>query len=80
MANALDNFNAKIESMKDHSLYSQLRKHADKCILDCSGFGLERILADEFIQRIEMASIKIIRDWLDGKNNLEWSIIKQHSE
>ena len=35
------------------------------------------IKAADFIERIENASIEYIADWLDGKNQLEWSGIKK---
>lgn len=41
------------------------------------GFGYYQIKAADFIERIEQATLKYIRGWLDGENQLEWNGIKE---
>lgn len=38
--------------------------------------GLNQIIAEDFIERINKASLDLIKDWLDGKNQLEWNLIE----
>lgn len=70
-------FNAKIDAMKDHPKYPTLRKNADNAIAYNEGGGFTMITAADFIKRIEAADVETIRDWLDGKNHLEWNLLKQ---
>ena len=63
-------FNEKIDAMKDHPKYRILRENADKAIQYNEGGGYTMIVASDFIEKIESASIDTIRNWLDGKNQL----------
>ena len=65
-------FNEKIDSFKEHSNYPWLRKFADDAIRYNETGGYLMIKAEEFIERIEKMPLNYIRDWLDGKNELEW--------
>ena len=65
-------FNEKIDSFKDHEKYSWLRKYANDAIVHNEGGGYTMIVAEDFIKRIEQMPLEYIRDWLDGKNKLEW--------
>lgn len=70
-------FNEKINHFKEHPKYEWLRKYADDAMRYNEGAGYYMIKAADFIERIENASIEYIADWLDGKNQLEWSGIKK---
>lgn len=70
-------FNEKINHFKDHPKYEWLRKYADEAMRFNEGAGYDMIKAADFIKRIEKAPIEYIADWLDGKNQLEWSGIKE---
>ena len=65
-------FNEKIHSFKNHEKYSWLRKYADEAIVWNEGSGYLMIKAEDFIKRIEKMPLDYIRDFLDGKNGLEW--------
>ena len=65
-------FNSKINFFKEHPKYGKLRKYADDAIYYNEGSGYLMIKAEDFIERIEAAPLDYIRDWLDGKNQLEW--------
>lgn len=65
-------FNQKIDSFAEHPKYEWLRKYADEAIHWNSGGGYYQIKAEDFIERIEKMPLEYIRDWLDGKNQLEW--------
>lgn len=69
-------FNSKIDYFKAHSRYQWLRQYADDAIRFNSTSGYSQIKAEDFIKRIEGAPLAYIQDWLDGKNQLEWSGIK----
>lgn len=70
-------FNEKINHFKNHSKYEWLRKYADDAIQCNEGSGYLLIKANDFIKRIENASLKYISDWLENKNQLEWSGINK---
>ena len=57
---------------KEHPKYGWLRKYADDAIYYNEGSGYLMIKAEDFIKRIEEMPLDYIRDWLDGKNQLEW--------
>lgn len=65
-------FNEKIDHFKDHPKYGWLRQYADEAMHYNEGFGYYMIKAEDFIKRIEKMPLEYIRDWLDGKNQLEW--------
>jgi len=65
-------FNSKIDSFKDHPKYGWLRQYADEAMRWNEGCGYYMIKAEDFIKRIEQMPLEYIRDWLDGKNQLEW--------
>ena len=65
-------FNSKINFFKEHPKYGWLRKYADDAIYYNEGSGYLMIKAEDFIKRIEEMPLDYIRDWLDGKNQLEW--------
>lgn len=69
-------FNEKINHFVEHPKYNWLRKYADDAINYNDGVGYYAIKAEDFIKRIEQATIEYIEDWLNGKNELEWSGIK----
>lgn len=64
-------FNSKIDIFKDHPKYGWLRKYADDALSFHTGFGFMAIKAADFMDRIIEKPIEYIRDWLDGKNQLE---------
>ena len=64
-------FNTKINSFADHPKNSWLRQYADEAIQWNENFGILQIKAEDFIDRIETMPLDYIRDWLDGKNQLE---------
>lgn len=70
--NRYKSFNEKIDHFKDHKKYEWLRKYADDAIGWNEMEGYYQIKAEDFIKRIEMMPLNYIRDWLDGKNQLEW--------
>lgn len=70
-------FNKKIDHFKEHKEYSWLRTYSDDAISYYDGDGYYQIKADDFINRIIAADLQIIQDWLDGKNQLEWNLIRQ---
>ena len=65
-------FNEKIDSFADHPKYGWLRQFANDAINYNDGVGYYQIKAEDFIERIEKMPLEYIRDWLDGKNQLEW--------
>lgn len=65
-------FNEKIDHFKNHAKYGWLRQYANEAIHWNSGGGYYQIKAEDFIERIEKMPLDYIRDWLDGKNQLEW--------
>lgn len=66
-------FNEKIDSFKSHKAYSSwLRQYADDAIKWNEMSGYLVVKAEDFIKRIEKMPLEYIRDWLDGKNQLEW--------
>lgn len=65
-------FQIKIEAFKDHPKYAYLKKQADNAIIQNMGAGFSSIRANDFMKRIIVLPKDYIRDWLDGKNKLEW--------
>lgn len=65
-------FNEKIDSFADHEKYSWLRKYANEAMTWNEGCGYLAIKAEDFIERIEKMPLDYIKEWLDGKNKLEW--------
>ena len=65
-------FNEKIDSFKEHKKYSWLRQYADDAMRCNEGTGFLMIKGADFIERIECMPLDYIKDWLDGKNELEW--------
>lgn len=70
-------FNKKIDHFKEHKKYSWLRTYSNDAIRYYGTMGLLQIKAEDFINRIIAADLQLIQDWLDGKNQLEWNLIKQ---
>lgn len=70
--NRYKSFNEKIDYFKDHKGYEWLRKYADDAIRWNEMSGYYQIKAEDFIKRIEIMPLNYIRDWIDGKNQLEW--------
>lgn len=68
-------FNKKINYFKDHRNYEWLRKYSDDAIRYYGTMGLLQIKAEDFIERVIAANFETLQDRLDGKNQLEWSII-----
>ena len=73
-------FNEKIEYFKNHPKYKWLRKYADDALTWDTMCGFYQIKAEDFIDRIISASLNYIEDWLNGKNQLEWSGIENQQE
>lgn len=66
-------FNEKIDAFKEHKSYSSwLRQYANDAIKWNEMSGYFMIKAEDFIKRIEKMPLEYIRDWIDGKNQLEW--------
>lgn len=66
-------FNKKIDLLKDHIKYSEIRERADECLMrhtEPTGYAIAAI---DFIDRVVVMPIAYIRDWADGKNSLEWT-------
>lgn len=70
-------FNTKIDHFKDHPKYERLRQYADEALNWNENYGLLQIKAEDFIERIEQMPLEYIRDWLDGKNRLEWKEVQE---
>lgn len=70
-------FNDKINHFSDHPKYKWLREYANEALHWDTCCGFYQIKADDFINRIIKADVDYINDWLDGKNQLEWSGIKE---
>ena len=66
------NFDEKIDSFKNHKKYKWLRKYADKAKADNQTYGLESVIAQDFIERIVAMPLNYIEKWLNGENELEW--------
>lgn len=65
-------FNEKIDSFKEHNKYEWLREYSDEAIKWNNMAGYLQIKAEDFIKRIEKMPLDYIKDWLEGKNRLEW--------
>lgn len=72
-----EKFNKKIDSFKEHPKYEWLRKYADDALRWNTMCGFYQIKAEDFIERIIAASTECIEDWLNGKNQLEWTRISK---
>jgi len=72
-----EKFNNKIDYFINHPKYDWLRKYADDALRWNTMCGFYQIKAEDFIKRIIAASIEYIEDWLNGKNQLEWSGISK---
>lgn len=70
-------FNDKINYFANHPKYEWFRKYADDALTWYTMCGFYQIKAEDFIKRIVAAPLNYIEDWLDGKNQLEWSGISQ---
>ena len=73
----VNTFNEKINHFSNHTKFGWLRKYADDALCYDTCCGFYQIKAEDFINRIIKADIDYIKDWLDGKNQLEWSGIKK---
>lgn len=73
-------FEEKIEAFKSHPRYEWLRKYADNAKRANEGYGYSMISGEDFIKRIEQATLNYIEDWLNEKNKLEWSDIRKINE
>lgn len=67
-----ETFNQKIDHFSNYEMYSHLRKNADKAVNMLAVFGLEMVIAEDFIDRIIAMPLEYIQAWLDGANHLEW--------
>lgn len=65
-------FNEKIDSFREHPKYEWLRENANHAMRANEGWGHSMIAGADFIERIEKMPLDYIKDWLDGKNHLEW--------
>lgn len=68
----LRRFNEKIDSFSERPDYPEMRKKADEYERLWSSFGLDAIIAQDFVERIAAMPLEYIADWLDGKNELKW--------
>lgn len=66
-------FNNKIDYFKDHEKYEWLRRYADDALRFHIMYGFYAIKAQDFMKRIVAMDLDYIKDWLDGKNQLEWA-------
>ena len=64
--------NEKADSLSYHEKYPKLREQLDRAISLWGGYGLDCIIAADIIERLVAMPIEYIKDWLDGKNELEW--------
>ena len=65
-------FNEKINALSDHPKFQWLRQYSDRALNWHTGFGYLAIKAVDFMDRVIAKPVEYIRDWLDGKNKLEW--------
>lgn len=65
-------FNSKIDHFSKHEKYKELRDNADKMLMLHCGEGYRAVAAVDFMDRIVAMPLDYIKDWLDGKNQLEW--------
>lgn len=70
--NFINMFKHKVEKLKEHPKYNDLKKQSEKTITFNCFCGIEAIKAHDFMERIITLPTTYIRDWLDGKNQLEW--------
>lgn len=68
--------NNKIDALSSHPKYEWLRKYADDALAWRTCCGFYAIKAVDFLDRVDIAPVELLRDWLDGKNNLEWDLIR----
>ena len=57
-------FNEKVDSFKDHPEYATLRKSADEALKYHTGYGLDAIHAQDFMDRIIKMPLNYIREWM----------------
>lgn len=69
-------FNAKINFFAEHPLYKKLRHRADEALNFHTGYGLDAILAGDFMDRIVKMPLPYIEAWLNGENQLTWRDMK----
>ena len=65
-------FNDKVDHFKEHPKYADLRKSADEALKYHTGYGLEAIRAQDFMDRIVKMPLAYIQEWMDGQNKLMW--------
>ena len=74
MRNAYEEeFNRKIELLKDHEKFEVLDRSRREALSHHTGFGHDAIAAADFMDRIIAMPVTYISDWLYGKNRLEWT-------
>jgi len=73
-------FNSKIDYFKNHPKYEWLRQYANDALNWYANFGYLQIKAEDFMNRIIAKPLDYIQDWLDGKNQLEWSSEEKEEE
>ena len=66
-------FNKKIDRLADHDRYERLDAQRKSAIKLHTGYGHDAIAASDFMDRIIAMPEEYIRNWLDGKNALEWT-------
>lgn len=66
-------FDEKIEVFNTHEKYADLRRYADKVLLDWTGDSHDGIAYEDFLYRIISMPVDYIRGWLDGKHQLAWT-------
>lgn len=65
-------FDYKINKFKEHFKYSELLEKAEQAKTGNTMGGYSSIASNDFMKRIVIMPLQYIKDWLDGKNNLEW--------
>ena len=65
--------NCKIDKLKDHPKYNELRKRTDKDLIMRTGFGLNPISSDTRTNMFILRSENEIRSWLNGECDLEFT-------
>ena len=74
MRNAYEEeFNRKVELLKDHEKFEVLDRSRKEALSLHTGFGHDAIAAADFMDRIIAMPVEYISEWLYGKNRLEWT-------
>ncbi len=68
---------SKVEALKDHPKYEMFRRGIEKLKSNYKhGPYLDQARYEDMVARFEQAPAPLIAEWLDGKNDLSWGIIR----